>query len=115
MLNKKSIKVINIAILVIMLLMIFGNTALAITVPEANDGVGLGGMESAVSNILGIMKAVGIATAAVVAMYLGISYITKSPEGKAEIKKQLPLFIGGIAVVLFATAIVSFIADNLGG
>ncbi len=115
MINKKSIKIISIVLLVIMLLTVVSNVAFAYNVPEATEVDVNDKVETGLSQILGIMKWVGIAVAVVVAMYLGISYILKSPEGKADIKKQLPLFVGGIAVVLLASAIVGFIQNALGG
>ena len=116
MLSKKSIKVISIIMMVVMLLVAMGNVAFAYTVPSPNKEVSINSeVTGGLSTILGIMQWVGYAAAVVVAMYLGITYITKSPEGKAEIKKQLPLFIGGIAILVFASAIVTAIKTNLGG
>lgn len=115
MLSKKSMKILSVIVLVVMLLVTLGNVVCAVTVPTPNEVTPNAEVSTALGNILGIMKWVGIAVAVVIAMYLGISYITKSPEGKADIKKQLPLFIGGIAIVLSASAIVGFIQTALGG
>ena len=46
-------------------------------------------------------------------MFLGIKYITASPDGKAEIKKTLALYVGGIALLLSASVIVGSIQDAL--
>lgn len=113
MLSKKSIKIISVVVLAVMLLMTIGSSVFAYTIPDPTEPTGTAGMETVIGRVLGIMQWAGFMIAVVVAMYLGISYITKSPEGKAEIKKQLPLYIGGIAVIVFASVIVTFIRSTL--
>lgn len=115
MLSKKSIKVLSIIVLVVMLLIMVGNVAFAYTIPKPIEPTGEDSdVSNAIGQVLGVMQYVGFVAAVIVAMYLGITYITKSPEGKAEIKKQLPLFVGGIAILVFASTIVGFIKTTLG-
>ena len=53
--------------------------------------------------VAGIASAIGVAVAMVILIWLGIKYITASPDGKADVKKSaLPYIIG--AVVLFAAS-----------
>ena len=113
MLNKKSIKVISIVLLAVVLLVTVASTiSAAVTVPTPTE-VSTGDIENTVSSILGIIRWAGIVIAVIIAMFLGIKYITASPDGKAEIKKTLALYVGGIALLLSASVIVGIIQDAL--
>lgn len=115
MLNKKSIKLISIVVLAIALLATVACTAtFAVTVPSPTD-VNTGSMDGIVGSILGFIRWAGIITAVIIAMFLGIKYITASPDGKAEIKKTLALYVGGIALLLSASVIVGIIQDAISG
>lgn len=118
MLSKKSVRIISTILLVVMLVMAFGNVAFAATADNFKAGSApsnANDINKIVRNVLTIMRYVGIAIAVIMAMYLGISYITKSPEGKADIKKQLPVYVGGMILLLSATAVVAFIETQLEG
>lgn len=113
MLSKKSIKILSIVLVVAMLLMTVLGTVSCAAVPEpapVNPGDGI---NNTVGKVLGIIRWAGIAIAVGVAMFVGIKYITASPDGKAEVKKTLVLYIGGIVLLLSASAIVTFIESNL--
>ena len=56
-----------------------------------------------------IIQAVGIVAGIVVLAYMGIKYITSSPDGKAEIKKQAFIYIGGAALLMLAPFVASTI------
>ena len=57
---------------------------------EANqpEGLDVGKITGVGGNILWIIQAVGMAAGIIIIAYMGIKYITSSPDGKAEIKKQ---------------------------
>lgn len=116
MLNKKSIKILSIIIMVVMLLIAVGNVALglSVTIPQEQN-VNTSAMDATIGKVFTVIQYIGIIVAVIMAMYLGITYITKSPEGKADIKKQLPLFIGGIVLLLSASVIVGLIGNAIGG
>lgn len=57
------------------------------------------------SSILYIIQAVGIAAGVIIIAYMGIKYITSSPEGKAELKKQAYVYILGAAFLILAPTI----------
>ena len=84
----------------------------AVTVPSPTD-VNTNGLDGTVGSILGIIRWAGIVIAVIIAMFLGIKYITASPDGKAEIKKTLALYVGGIALLLSASVVVGIIQDAL--
>lgn len=67
--------------------------------------VTLGGFGTTVNNILGVVTYVCYAAAVVMLLYLGVKYLTASPEGKAEIKKSAIIYVIG-AVLVFAAGIV---------
>ena len=113
MLNKKSKKIISVILLVIMLLGCVSSAAFAVSVPSINENPNTGGMENIASTILGIIKWVGIVVAVGMAMILGIKYITSSPDGKAEIKKTMTIYVGGIVLLLSASTIVTIIQQNI--
>lgn len=112
MLSKKSIKVISIVVLAIMMLMTIGSVAFAAEIPTPNDVTVSEDISTAVGNILGIIKWAGLVVAVAIAMFIGIKYITASPEGKAEVKKTLIYYVAGIVILLSATAIVTLIQTN---
>lgn len=115
MLNKKSIKLISIVLLAVVMLATVACTATfaAVSVPSPTDVSNTGGLDNTISSILGIIRWAGIIVAVIIAMFLGIKYITASPDGKAEIKKTLALYVGGIALLLSASVIVGIIQDAL--
>ena len=113
MLNKKSIKVISIVLLGVVLLVTVASTISAAVTVQTPTDVSTGGIDSTVSSILGIIRWAGIVIAVIIAMFLGIKYITASPDGKAEIKKTLALYVGGIALLLSASVVVTIIQNAL--
>ena len=114
MLNKKSVKIVSIIMLVMVLLGTLSNTVFAdVTVPPTNDFSASTELSNTISNVLGVIKYAGIIIAVIVAMYIGIKYITASPEGKAEVKKTLGFFVGGIVLLLSASAIVGALQTTL--
>ena len=44
-----------------------------------------------VSAVIGVIQAVGMSTAVITLTVIGIKYILTSPEGKAEVKKQISI------------------------
>lgn len=112
MLSKKSIKVISIVVLAIMMLMTIGSVAFAAEIPTPNEVEVNEDISNAVGNVLGFIKWGGLVVAVAIAMFIGIKYITASPEGKAEVKKTLIYYVAGVVILLSATAIVTLIQTN---
>lgn len=113
MLNKKSVKIISIILLAVMLLCTLSTTVFAdVTVPAPSD-VEPGELNTTLGKVLGLIKWGGLAAAVIVAMFIGIKYITASPDGKAEIKKTVGFYIAGVVILLSASTIVSWIQSNL--
>lgn len=116
MLNKKSMKILTVILLAVVLLMVVGSPVFATDVPKPAliNGDNLDEVNNTVETILGIIQWGGIIAAVVMAMFIGIKYITASPDGKAEVKKTLAFYIAGCAILLSASAIVGFIQKTIG-
>ena len=112
MLSKKSIKIISVVLFVVMLLLTVGSTVFAVDVPKANDVTIDQNLSNTIGNVLGFIRWGGIVAAVIIAMFIGIKYITSAPEGKAEIKKTLGYYVGGIVILLSASTIVTVIQNN---
>ena len=73
-----------------------------------------------VSNIAGmviyVIQIIAFAAAVIMLIFVGIKFLTASPEGKAEIKKTAVIYVVG-AILLFAAGgilgIVQNLADNI--
>lgn len=64
--------------------------------------------------ILGGIQIVGFAIGVVIIGYMGIKYITASPDGKAEIKKQAAVYVLGAAFVMLAPTIATMVFNAIG-
>ncbi len=115
MLNKKSVKIISIVVLAIVLLMSMGNAVFAaFDIPDASGDVQVSSdLNQTISLVLNIITWGGLIAAVVVAMIIGIKYITASPDGKAEVKKTVMYYVAGIAILLTASTIVRVIASTI--
>lgn len=126
----KSVKIITTLLLVIMLVMSFGNIAFASGSGDSKSGGDIGTVidqintsanekindDSGVANlggqIVGIIQVVGIVVAVVILLVLGIKYMTGSAQEKAEYKKtMIPYIIG--AILIFAASTVVNVIFNL--
>lgn len=113
MLNKKSVRILSIVTLVAVMLFVLGSSCFAVAIPSPTEA-SVGDLNTTVGKILGIMQWAGYAIAVVVAIVIGIKYITASPDGKAEVKKTLGFYVAGIAIVVAASSIVGAIANGVG-
>lgn len=70
-----------------------------------NDGLlNIGG------KILWIVNMIGTAVAVITLIIIGIQYVTKSPEQKAQVKDRLVTYAIGAVILFAATTIVSIVA-----
>lgn len=121
MLNKKSMKILSIMLIVIMLLMTIGNVVLADNISDnfKNENLDTKTIQDTAAadiakTILGTMKWIGVAVAVGMLMFLGIKYITSSPEGKADLKGKLGVYILGFVLLIAATSIVAILETTFG-
>ena len=114
MFSKKSIKIVSIVALVAVMLMVFGSSAFAaVTIPGADPNLDTSSVNPIVSTVFAVIQWGGIIAAVIIAMFIGIKFITSSPEGKAEVKKTLMYYIAGIVLLLAASGIVTLIANSI--
>lgn len=116
MLSKKSIKILSIVLMVVILLMTLGSSVFA-TISgtfdpdeKALEGTGAGDLAN---TILGAIKWIGVAISIGMLMYLGIKYVTSSPDGKADLKGKLGVYILGFVLIVAATVIVGIIENAI--
>ena len=114
MLKKKSVKILGIVLIVAVMLMTFGSMSFA------NISDGLGGTDfnnqqatDLANTVLGALKWAGVAIAIGMMIFLGIKYVTSSPEGKANLKGQLGIYILGLVFILAATVIVGILENAI--
>ena len=65
--------------------------------------------------IVGVIQAIGTVVAIVMLLVVGITYMTKSPEGKAEYKKSMGNYIVGALLIFGATTVVSLLYSVANG
>lgn len=58
------------------------------------------------SDVLGVVQVVGYSAAVIMLTYIGIRYILATPDGKADMKKQLIMYVIG-AIILFGGATIA--------
>ena len=109
--NKKFVKILNIA-LVAMMLVCISTSVFALTPSElkpADNVTGSPEIQSAGNSIISILQTVGVVLSVVVLMIIGIKYMMGSAEEKAEYKKTLMPYMIGAALVFAASAIAGIV------
>lgn len=110
--SKKIAKIATILMIIATIAMACGMVfASSISVPEATNG-GVGAISGTVSNVIGVVTYICYAAAVVMLVYLGIKWITASPEAKADIKKGAIIYVIG-AVLVFAAGLILNVIQNL--
>lgn len=118
--NKKLVKILNIALIAIMLIGITTNVfALAPNQIGGRDNVsGSDDILNVGNSIVGILQTVGVVLSVVVLIIIGIKYMMGSAEEKAEYKKTMIPYIVGAALIftaaVFANVIYQFFTGMSG-
>ena len=104
-LYKKTIRIINILLIIIYILsctsMVFAQAIdpLAVVNSGINAQSGTSTLYTLGNAILGILQYVGVGVAIIATLILAMKYMYSAPEEKAEVKKKLiPYIIGGVLV-----------------
>lgn len=115
MLNKKVMKVLSIVLLVVVVFMTMGNSVFAAVTDDFNQDSTITNPEAKTlaNTILGALTWLGVAIAIGMLIYLGIKYVTSSPDGKADLKGKLGVYILGLVLILGATGIVKFLETTI--
>lgn len=115
--NKKLVKVLNIALVAIMLICI-STSVFAITpidMKGSTDVKGTDEITTAGNAIIGILQTVGIVLSVVVLIIIGIKYMMGSAEEKAEYKKTMIPYIVGAALIFTASVFANVIFQFFSG
>lgn len=112
--NKKTMKILSIIIMVIMVISISINSFAALDFQPnqvtANGGVtGSNEIKSVGNSIVGILQTVGIVLSVVILIVLGIKYMMGSSEEKAEYKKSMMPYIIGAALIFAASVLANVV------
>jgi hypothetical protein len=112
-LSKRSVKVISVIVLAVMMFMCFSPIAFAAGLEDLGitpkaDSSKLGSGAQLANTILSALMWIGVAIAVGMMIFLGIKYVTSSPDGKADLKKQLGVYILGFVLIVGATTYFSF-------
>ncbi len=110
---KKMSKIISVVLIITTILSAF--TMVLASEPAIPTGSAPNGA-SDVSNIAGmviyVIQIIAFAAAVIMLIFVGIKFLTASPEGKAEIKKTAVIYVVG-AILLFAATGILGIVRNL--
>ena len=66
-----------------------------------------------IKTVLGALKWIGVAIAVGMLIFLGIKYVTSAPEGKANLKGQLGVYVLGFVFIVAATTVVGILETTL--
>ena len=109
---KNITRVITILFFVTMLLSAFSMVFGTVTIPTPSQpGTGGEDINGIVSNVIWIIQTIAIAAAVIMLMFVGIKFVTASPEGKAEIKKTAVIYVVGAILLLAASGVLGIIQN----
>lgn len=123
MANKKLFRVITCLAILLITILVFNNNVFASTQKSIFEEPPKGGwydifstsgndpLSGAKSELWGIVQAIGYATSIIMLVIIGIKYIWTSPDGKADVKKQLFPYVIGCALLFGATFFVGVIGN----
>lgn len=112
--NNRLLKIIIITFIIICMVSISGIANADF--PEKITGTSSSQSETAVNIaqiILGGFQVVGYFLAVIILVWMGIKYITSSPDGRAEIKKQSLTYFIGVVLLFSAGTIVGWLKDSV--
>ena len=108
--SKKVLKIVFIVLILISFWLLISNNSLAWDIEDKLEGfnnadAGQSGttVEQVVGAVIKLVSTIGAGVAIIMLVVIGIQYVTKGAEGKAEAKKDLTGYIIG-AVILFGVS-----------
>lgn len=111
--NSKKIAKIGVALMVIATILLAVNMVFAsVEIPKASTAGYTGtGLDTATSNVLGIISYICYAAAVIMLVVLGVKFIAAAPDAKADIKKQAIVYVIGAVLVFAAGGILTIIRN----
>lgn len=113
---KKISKIVTVLLIIATIFSAFSIVfASDVKIPTGNNGgYANSGLDTTVSNVIGIVQFICYAAAVVMIVMLGVKFMTASPDGKAEIKKSAIIYVVG-AVLVFAAGTLLTLVKNVAG
>lgn len=114
---KKLTKIVSVVLIISTILSAFSMVFASAPIPSASaPQSGATEVSNIASMVIYVIQIIAFAAAVIMLMFVGIKFLTASPEGKAEIKKTAVIYVVG-AILLFAAGgilgIVQNLADNI--
>lgn len=108
--TRKLAKIISILFIVTAILSAF-SMVFAVSIPSASQpgGEGMTAINNVVSNVIFVIQTIAVAAAVIMLMFVGIKFVTASPEGKAEVKKIAVIYVVGAVLLFAATGILEIV------
>ena len=91
--------------------MVLGTTSPSIPGPSQPSGDGVNTLNNVVGGVIFVIQIIAFAAAVIMLIFLGIKFLTASPEGKAEVKKMSVIYIVGAVLLFAATGILQLIRN----
>lgn len=118
--KKKTVKLINICVIMLFTILAFSNIAFATITPGTITGTApTQGANTAIQNvgndIVGVLTTVGVVLSVVILIVIGIKYMMGSAEEKAEYKKTMMPYIVGAALIFAASALATVVYNFMKG
>ena len=108
---KNITRVITILFFVTMLLSAFSMVFGSVSIPKPSEPAGSGSINNIIGNVIWIIQTIAIAAAVIMLMFVGVKFVTASPEGKAEIKKTAVIYVVGAILLLAASGVLGIIQN----
>lgn len=86
-----------------------GDDPYAKIAPESVNGDAMFSMKMAINAVIGVLQLIGITSAIVVLMWLGIKYMSASPSGRAQIKNNMTAYVIGVVLLFSFTGILQLV------
>lgn len=61
--------------------------------------------------VIGVIQVIGVAISVIMLVVLAVRFMLAAPDGKAEVKKQLTLFVIGAFIFFGATTLLNIVAS----
>ncbi len=83
--------------------------------PVSPGGEGVTQLNNIVGAVIFVIQIIAFAAAVIMLIFLGIKFLTASPEGKADVKKMSVIYIVGAVLLFAATGILQLIRNLVNG
>ena len=108
---KKITKIISVLLIILTIFSAFSVVLAGASIPEPIDP-GTQDISKIAGYVIFVVQIIAFTAAVIMLIFLGIKFLTASPEAKAEIKKSSVIYVVG-AIMLFAATGILQIIKNL--